>query len=95
MQHLILLHGALGSNKQFQSLVQELAGTFQLHTLNLHGHGGQPIPDHTFSIELFSEQVARYIQDMNIEKVNLFGYSMGGYVGMYLAKHHANTENLK
>ncbi|OQP44562.1 alpha/beta hydrolase [Niastella yeongjuensis] len=93
MQHLILLHGALGSDKQFQSLVQELDGTFQLHTFNLHGHGGLPLPSHTFSIELFSEQVARYIQDMNIEKANIFGYSMGGYIAMYLAKQMPDKIN--
>ncbi len=93
MQHLILLHGALGSNKQFQSLVQLLEGSFQIHTFNLHGHGGLPLPDPSFSIELFSEQVARYIQDMNIEKANIFGYSMGGYIAMYLAKQMPDTIN--
>ena len=86
MQHLLLLHGALGSKDQFQSLVPLLENTFQVHTFNLYGHGGQPLPDTSFSIELFSEQIARYIQDMNIEKVNVFGYSMGGYIAMYLAK---------
>lgn len=86
MQHLLLLHGALGSKDQFHSLVHLLEDAFQVHTLNLAGHGGQPLPDTSFTIELFSEQVARYIQDMNIEKVNVFGYSMGGYIAMYLAK---------
>jgi pimeloyl-ACP methyl ester carboxylesterase len=86
MQHLILLHGALGSKEQFQSLVHVLEGTFHVHTFNLIGHGGQPLPDPAFSIEVFSEQVAIYIQDMNIEKANVFGYSMGGYIALYLAK---------
>ena len=93
MQHLILLHGALGSKDQFQSLVHVLEDTFQVHTFNLPGHGGQPLPDTSFSIELFSEQVAIYIQDMNIEKANVFGYSMGGYIAMYLAKQLPNTIN--
>jgi pimeloyl-ACP methyl ester carboxylesterase len=93
MQHLLLLHGALGSKDQFQLLVHLLEGSFQVHTFNLHGHGGQPLPDATFSIELFSEQVARYIQDMNIEKANVFGYSMGGYIAMYLAKQMPDKFN--
>jgi pimeloyl-ACP methyl ester carboxylesterase len=93
MQHLLLLHGALGSKDQFQSLIPLLEDTFQVHTLNLHGHGGQPLPDSSFSIELFSEQIARYIQDMNIEKVNVFGYSMGGYIAMYLAKQMPGKVN--
>jgi pimeloyl-ACP methyl ester carboxylesterase len=93
MQHLLLLHGALGSKDQFQSLVHLLEDSFQVHTFNLLGHGGQPIPESSFSIELFSEQVARYIQDMNIEKANVFGYSMGGYIAMYLAKQMPDTIN--
>lgn len=93
MQHLLLLHGALGSKDQFQSLVHLLEGTFQVHAFNLSGHGGQPLPDTSFSIELFSEQVARYIQDMNIEKANIFGYSMGGYIAMYLAKQMPDRIN--
>jgi pimeloyl-ACP methyl ester carboxylesterase len=93
MQHLLLLHGALGSKDQFQSLAHLLKDSFQVHTFNLHGHGGLPLPDTSFSIELFSEQVARYIQDMNIEKANVFGYSMGGYIAMYLAKQMPDTIN--
>lgn len=93
MQHLLLLHGALGSKDQFQSLVPLLKDTFQVHTFNLHGHGGQPLPDAEFSIELFTEQIARYIQDMNIGKANVFGYSMGGYIAMYLAKQMPDKVN--
>ncbi|AEV99067.1 alpha/beta hydrolase [Niastella koreensis] len=93
MQHLLLLHGALGSKDQFQSLIPLLKDTFQVHTFNLHGHGGHSLPESSFSIELFSEQVARYIQDMNIGKANVFGYSMGGYIGMYLAKQMPDKVN--
>jgi pimeloyl-ACP methyl ester carboxylesterase len=93
MQHLLLLHGALGSKDQFQSLVHLLEDTFQVHTFNFSGHGGQPFPDSSFTIPLFSEQVARYIQDMNIEKANIFGYSMGGYAAMYFAKQQPAKVN--
>jgi pimeloyl-ACP methyl ester carboxylesterase len=93
MQHLILLHGALGSKDQFQSLVYLLEDTFQVHTFNFCGHGGQPLSGSSFSMALFSEQLARYIQDMNIEKANIFGYSMGGYVAMYFAKEQPDKIN--
>lgn len=93
MQHLILLHGALGSKDQLQSLVHLLEGSFHIHSFNLTGHGGQPLPESSFSIELFSKQIAIYIQDMNIEKANVFGYSMGGYIAMYLAKQMPDKFN--
>jgi hypothetical protein len=56
--------------------VHLLEDTFQVHTFNLSGHGGQPISGSSFSIAQFSEPVARYIQDMNIEKANILERSM-------------------
>ena len=42
----------------------------------------------TFSIEAFSDDVLNYLKQNNIQKVNIFGYSMGGYVGLYFAQHN-------
>ena len=93
MQHLLLLHGALGSKDQFQSLVHLLEDTYQVHTFNFSGHGGRAFSDSPFSIPLFSEQIARYMLEMNIEITNVFGYSMGGYAAMYLARQQPNKIN--
>jgi pimeloyl-ACP methyl ester carboxylesterase len=93
MQHIILLHGALGSKDQLQPLAKELIGTYQVHSFNFSGHGGRPIPDIAFSIPLFAEQIVEYMKETNIEQANIFGYSMGGYTAMYLAKHHPDKIN--
>ena len=92
MEHILLLHGAIGSKDQLQPLASELKNKFTVHSLNFSGHGGAPMPD-TFSIETFAEDVLKYLKENNIEKVNIFGYSMGGYVGLYLAKHHPEKIN--
>ncbi|HJU45517.1 MAG TPA: alpha/beta fold hydrolase, partial [Chitinophagaceae bacterium] len=42
-------------------------------------------------IPLFAEQVHRYIEDQQLQQVNIFGYSMGGYVAMYLAKMYPQS----
>lgn len=88
MQHLLLLHGAIGGKDQLQPLAELLNSNFIVHTLSFSGHGGNNIPDEPFSIELFANDVIQYLDQQNIEQVNIFGYSMGGYVGMYLAKHY-------
>lgn len=88
MQHLLLLHGALGASEQFQNIVTALKDEFQVHTLNFSGHGGRPIPDEKLSIALFAAEVVNYLDNHNIEKVSLFGYSMGGYVALHVAKNH-------
>jgi pimeloyl-ACP methyl ester carboxylesterase len=93
MQHIILLHGALGSKDQLQPLVKVLEDTFQVHSFNFSGHGGRPFPDIPISIPFFGEQIAAYMQEANITHANIFGYSMGGYAAMHLAKQQPEKIN--
>lgn len=86
MQRLLLLHGAIGAADQLQDLKEKLSDTYEVHTLNFAGHGGAAMPAEPFSIPLFAKQVIRYIEDRQLQQVTIFGYSMGGYVAMYLAK---------
>jgi len=93
MQHLLLLHGAIGSKEQLQDLANLMERDFNVRLLNFAGHGGEIIPDSTFSIQSFAQEVLDYMQQHNIEQANIFGYSMGGYVGMYIAKYF--TQKIK
>ncbi|MGE0636136.1 MAG: alpha/beta fold hydrolase [Bacteroidia bacterium] len=88
MQKLLLLHGAIGSSKQFNTLVSLLNSQFEIHTLDFSGHGGNPIPAEPFSIELFANDVLDWMQENKIQTIDIFGYSMGGYVALYLAIYH-------
>jgi len=89
MHHLLLLHGAIGSAGQLTSLATQLEKYFHVHNLDLPGHGSRPFPDDPYSIPLFAQDVLFYINDLKLSQVMIFGYSMGGYVGMYLAKHYS------
>ncbi|OWY20253.1 alpha/beta hydrolase [Sphingobacteriales bacterium UPWRP_1] len=84
----ILLHGALGSAEQMQPLANLLSAQYQVFTLNFEGHGGAPLTGEQFAIPGFANQVHEFIAAQCLEKVNIFGYSMGGYVGLYLAKQY-------
>jgi pimeloyl-ACP methyl ester carboxylesterase len=88
MQHLVLLHGAIGAKDQLEPLAEWLKDKYIVHTLNFSGHGGSAFPDEKFSISFFSKNVIDYLRRLNIQKANIFGYSMGGYVAMYIAKHY-------
>jgi len=87
LNNLLLLHGALGAKSQFRALEDKLNTGFSIHSLNFSGHGGEQLPSESFSIRLFANDVLVYLEKNKIEKINIFGYSMGGYVGVYLAKH--------
>lgn len=89
MQKLLLLHGAIGAKDQLQPLAEVLKNDYEVHSLNFSGHGGEKMPNN-FSIELFANDVLSYLDKNNIQKINIFGYSMGGYVALYLAKYYPN-----
>jgi pimeloyl-ACP methyl ester carboxylesterase len=88
MQHLLLLHGAIGAADQLYPLAEILSAHFYVHTINFSGHGPQLPADEPFSIELFAADVLRFMKEKEIETASLFGYSMGGYVAMHLACGH-------
>lgn len=83
---LLFLHGAIGAGDQLVELSQMFAKQHTIHMLDFSGHGKNAINDAPFSISLFAEEVINYINSKNIDKVSIFGYSMGGYVAMYLAQ---------
>ena len=81
---LILLHGALGSAAQLSGLQANLPQDRPVFALNLPGHGGVPT-DQPFSMELFGGSVLDFLADKKFTETDLFGYSMGGYVALWLA----------
>ncbi|MBC7885222.1 MAG: alpha/beta hydrolase [Saprospiraceae bacterium] len=85
----ILLHGALGSEKQFTELRELLSDFYNVYTFNFSGHGGRTI-DQPFSIDLFGEDTLAFMKDKNLVHPAVFGYSMGGYVALKLASEHLN-----
>ena len=87
--HLILLHGALGSAAQLKPLESLLSDTYQVHRFNFDGHGHQP-SNKSFSIDLFADNLRNYLEKNELKNVKAFGYSMGGYVALTLAANHAS-----
>lgn len=85
MRHLLLLHGAIGSRSQLTALEKQLEADFMIHSVDFPGHGGSALPEE-FSIDRFSEFVREHCLKNGIASLSLFGYSMGGYVALYLAR---------
>ena len=85
---LLLLHGALGDSAQFAPLRPLLAADFDVHAFDLEGHGRCPLPERPLRIASFAQNVLAYMDEQGIPRAHLFGHSMGGYIGLYLALHH-------
>nr|MCU0399335.1 alpha/beta hydrolase [Cyclobacteriaceae bacterium] len=85
MKPLLLLHGALGSKSQLEPLRQKLEQNRRIvFTLNFSGHSGEPFQI-DFGIAAFADDVIRFMNKQLLSQVDVFGYSMGGYVAVWLA----------
>ena len=81
---LLLLHGALGTEAQFDGLISTLEERFEIHRFNFSGHGGTDGPA-ALPMSLFAKNIEQYITDKRLKAPDVFGYSMGGYAALYLA----------
>ena len=82
-QNLILLHGALGASSQFDRFIPELEKRFRVYRFDFEGHGSAPLPNKTFRMEYFAENLTGFITDHHLQHSVVFGYSMGGYAALY------------
>jgi pimeloyl-ACP methyl ester carboxylesterase len=87
---LLLLHGALGAAAQLTPLAGLLAQRLlrPADVLELEGHGETPPHPGGYSIERFAEQALERLDARGVDRAALFGYSMGGYVALHLARVH-------
>ncbi len=81
---IVVLHGALGSAHQLAEVSEAFKQLAPTYSLNFSGHGGQPFKN-VFTIEQFSAELSDFLTSNNLSEVNIFGYSMGGYVALKLA----------
>jgi pimeloyl-ACP methyl ester carboxylesterase len=94
MKPLLLLHGALGSASQLEPLRISLANSDRpVYSMNFSGHSGRPFLPHGFGMACFIDDVLTFTKEHNLDHVDIFGYSMGGYVALMLALLH--PENVR
>lgn len=90
MQNIILLHGAIGAADQLDSIASTLKEkNYNVYTLNFSGHGKTPFQNQ-FGIEQFAGELESFIKSNNLSQPTVFGYSMGGYIALYLAHQQPN-----
>lgn len=79
---ILLLHGALGSKRQFARIESLLEAN--VHAINFSGHGGRASRG-PFTMQQFAQDVIQYLDEQNMDSIDVFGYSLGGYVALYTA----------
>ncbi|WP_233256617.1 alpha/beta fold hydrolase [Opitutus sp. ER46] len=84
---LILLHGMLGSSRNWQTTGADLAQRYHVFALDLRNHGKSPHGDE-MTYEAMVADVLAWMDEHLVPAASLLGHSMGGKVAMLLACRH-------
>lgn len=81
---LVILHGLLGSSRNWQTVGRELASRFDVYALDLRNHGESSRSDVMDYPELAAD-VAAWMDAHGLRAAHLLGHSMGGKTAMRFA----------
>lgn len=84
---LLVLHGLLGSSRNWQTTGRDLAEHYHVVALDARNHGRSP-HDPTMTIEAMAGDVLGWMEARGWTQAALVGHSMGGKVAMWLACRH-------
>ena len=83
----VILHGMLGSSRNWQTVGRDLAAGRRVFALDLRNHGMSPHAQ-AMSYAVMVADVVSWLDLHGIEGAELVGHSMGGKVAMLLACRH-------
>ena len=84
---LVVVHGLLGSSRNWQTVGVELSAQRHVLALDLRNHGMSPhAEDHDFAA--MEADLLRWMDAQGLGRAAFMGHSMGGKLAMALACHH-------
>lgn len=84
--NLVMIHGANGSAATLQPLSSLLAADAHLLVPDWPGHGGRELPA-ALDIPMIARDVLARMDERDMQQAAFFGYSLGGMVALYIARH--------
>ncbi|XP_024934015.3 protein PHYLLO, chloroplastic isoform X2 [Ziziphus jujuba] len=90
---LVFLHGFLGTGEDWISIMEAISGCSRCISIDLPGHGGTKIQNHSnntmkescMSVEVVADVICNLIHQITPGKVTIVGYSMGARIALYMA----------
>ncbi len=82
---LLLLHGNGDSHKDLETLGKTLANNYTVYLIDSRGHGKSSHQDEHLTYEDLAEDIDFFIQELQLEKVNIIGHSDGAIIAALLA----------
>lgn len=85
---LLLLHGGLFTIENFGPVLPMLAKTRRVIAVELHGHGRTALGSRKIDMSDMGNDMAGLIDKLGFQRIDVLGYSMGGFVALRLAAQH-------
>lgn len=89
----LLLHGNSESGQSFSRQIPDLSQEYYVLAMDSRGQGYSTNDGTKVSYELMAEDVIAFLNALNIEKVNVIGWSDGGIIGLLLAMKYPDRIN--
>ncbi len=90
---IILLHGNGEDSSYFQGQISALSKQYHVYAIETRGHGKTPRGSRPFTIRQFAEDLLGFMDEHEIHKAHLLGFSDGGNIAMVFALHHPDRVN--
>ncbi len=90
---LILLHGNSEDSSYFKGQIDEFAVCYHVYALDTRGHGKTPRGEMPFTIKQFADDLFGFMDEHQIEKAHILGFSDGGNIAMVFAIHYPDRVN--
>ena len=85
---LILLHGNGEDCSYFEHQMEPFAQHFRVIAIDTRGHGQTPRGDAPFCIRQFAQDLLEFMDEHDIEKAHILGFSDGGNIAMVFTLAH-------
>lgn len=86
---ILFLHGFMGNSNEFNQVISLLSNQFRCLSVDLPGHGKTKVLDGEacYTMSNTATGLINLLEQLNVEKCYLIGYSMGGRLALYLTLH--------
>src|SRR5207245_5106801 len=86
---LLLIHGLVGSARNWRQNIEELSGSATVYAIDLLNMGQSArVPGLDATLEATADYLARWMDAVGLAEVDVAGHSHGGAIAMLLAAHH-------
>ncbi|WP_277584825.1 alpha/beta fold hydrolase [Psychrobacillus antarcticus] len=90
---LLLIHGFCGSSDYWNKVMPKLSENYRVIAIDLPGHGGSEGQDSVQEIDQYALVIKDFLEELKIEKVTMFGHSLGGYITLAFAESYSHYLN--